>query len=567
MREPEGDHQLTLITTMSHQGCQSPGTGLRDVFDILLQAPPQRLHSLTIQLGGSPEEQTIHALCQVVLGRPEQALHTLQALEDHSLACHLAERWQAGPFDLEGFGDHCGRFQALTGETLAALARIFRVLTQQQLCDQLQRNLAYKRAISSDCQKTSTYDELRYERFREEAKHVCGPEVSEWTSSSSESGSFSGSHTPSDGANTTLKLCESPSQAPSTRCVPGSLQTSSSVPSFPTHLEMSIPSTLPFQEDRLASQAAGNHRLSLPSLIRDSGEARAAPQPSLSCQPEPRPETSPQFASNRDETSAATSCSSNPSLQKTNTQPKCAQPAVPNSKTSSPGDAQEAAEDDDEDMFFSFVILHAPEDVDMAESMKEKVEGVVGQDGATFSGDFAIPGKSTLKCVEDAINNSAFTLLLLTRRFNTRMLDMKTNTALMNAINNEHKFNTVIPLLPRENCMPRSSIPLVLQTIVPLEENRNFEKKLQRFLSPARIEKHRRKWSEEQTRKKQEKLRVSEQAQTESLGSDADQRLLLAERWHVPQNICIQNAKYIMIGNDSQMTVGVGDSADKEDAD
>ncbi|CAN9502898.1 unnamed protein product [Ophioblennius macclurei] len=553
---------------MSHQEGQSPGTGLRDVFDLLLKAPQERLHSLTIQLGVSPEEKIIHALCQVVLQRPERAFDILQTLEDHSLACHLAEQWQTATFELKSFGDHCSRFQALTGETLAALARIFRVLTQQQLCDQRQRNLAYKRAISSDCQKTSTYDELRYEQFREEAKDVCGPQVSEWICSSTDSGSFSSSHTPLDGASITLKICESPAQALST------LQTISSVPSFPTHLEMSIPSTIPFQEDRLASQASGNHKLSLPSLIKDMREAENAPELSQSCEHEPQLTCVSSVSSKErlmDETSAAISCKSNPIPQKTNIQPKCAQPAVTDTllpKMPTSRDTHEAPEEEEEDIFYAFVILHAQEDFDMAETMKEKVENVVGCDGATFSGDFAIPGKSTLKCVEDAINNSAFTFLLLTCNFNTRMLDMKTNTALMNAINNEHKYNTVVPLLPRENCMPRPRIPLVLQTIVPLDENRSFERKIQKFLSKAKIEKQRIKWTEEQMAKKQEKLSaVSQHAQTENLRLSIEQKLLVTDRWNLPPKICIQNAKYIMIGNDSQMTVGVGDSVSGVNAD
>uniref|UniRef100_A0A672FB30 TIR domain-containing adapter molecule 1-like n=2 Tax=Salarias fasciatus TaxID=181472 RepID=A0A672FB30_SALFA len=540
---------------------QSPGTGLRDVFHILLEAPPERLHSLTLQLGGSPEERVVYALCQVVLGRPDHALETLRALEDHSLACHLAERWQAGPFDPDGFAEHCGRFQALTGETLEALAQIFRVLTQQRLCDQPQRDLAYKRAVSSDCQKT---DELRYREFVDQAKDVCGPQVLEWMSSSTAPGSLSSSRTPSDGTNRTLELCESPA--------PSSLKTSSSMPSFPTHLEMSIPSTIPCRGHTLASHTSGNHNLSLPSLSRGPGEDQPAPERSAPCEPEPRSQESAQCSakkdSNVDETSAAVSCSSNPAPQKTDTQPRRAQPAVPDAppaKTFTTRDTQEAAEEEDDDTFYAFVILHAPEDVDVAESMKEKVEGVVGEDGATFSGDFAIPGRSTLKCVEDAINNSAFTLLLLTRSFNTRMLDVKTNTALMNAINNEHKYNTVIPLLPRENCMPRPSIPLVLQTIVPLEENRAFERKIQKFLSPAKINVHRRKWSEEQRRKRQERLRVSQNTQTDP-GRAAEPAPPVPERWPLPQSICIQNAKYIMIGNDSQMTVSLGDGADGQDA-
>lgn len=243
-------------------------------------------------------------------------------------------------------------------------------------------------------------------------------------------------------------------------------------------------------------------------------------------------------------------------------------------------------EEEDEAIFYAFVILHAPEDADVAESMRERLETVIGSHGATFSEDFATPGKSTLRCVEDAINNTAFTLLLLTRNFNTRMLELKTNSALINSINKKHKYNTVIPLLPRENCMPRQSIPIVLQTIVPLEENRSFERKIQKSLSPARIKKQKKIWSDEQTVKmaieRQERLKQLNQHQKQLIKECASaqflaQKLLLGPtvppeqdggdgRACWPRNIHIENAKYIMIGNDSQMTVDLGGGANKDES-
>ena len=232
-------------------------------------------------------------------------------------------------------------------------------------------------------------------------------------------------------------------------------------------------------------------------------------------------------------------------------------------------------EEEEEETFYAFVILHAPEDEDMAESMKERFESIIGSKGATFSEDFAIPGKSTLRCVEDAINNSAFTFLLLSCNFNTQMLEMKTNIALINSINKKHKFNTVIPLLPQENCMPRQSIPLVLQTLVPLDERKSFDRKLQKSLSPARIARQRRIWTEEQqVRLLKQRLRLQEE---EKLRHCMEQRLHIGPSlqleqggdgrawWAQQPNIHIENANYIMIGNDSKMTVDLGGSVDKDD--
>lgn len=517
------------------------------MFDILLTAPSERLHSLTIQLGESPEEKVVLALCLVLLRRPAQALRTLRTLEDHSLARHLAEQWQSGPFHPEALGDRCGGFRALTAETLAALARIFRVLTERRLCDQRRRDLAYKRAISNACQHAGAYDDWHYDRFREEARAVCGPQVAEWLCSSAPPGSFSSSRTPPEA---TPKLCESHTlQQTSSR------DAVSSTLSFPTHLEMSVPPTASFRGDGFASKELGRHHLSRPGLeVKDAEDPPGGPG---SRQRGPQSAGSSRGA-------AETSAGRGPNPHETNVRPKGEPPAVADvslPERPAPRETPQSAEEEEE-AFYAFVILHAPEDTDVAESMREKLEGVVGNDGATFSGDFAVPGRSTLQCVEDAVNNSAFTFLLLTRNFNTRMLDVKTNTALMNAISKEHKYNTVIPLLPRENCMPRHRIPLVLQTIVPLEENRNFEKKIQRSLAPAKIEKQRRKWDEEQRLQRQEKLQVSQRPLAQTLS--IQHQVLIPELWTNPPNICIQNAKYIMIGNDSQMTVGVGEGGGKE---
>lgn len=245
--------------------------------------------------------------------------------------------------------------------------------------------------------------------------------------------------------------------------------------------------------------------------------------------------------------------------------------------------------EEEEVIFFAFVILHAEEDMDMAESFREKLESVGVGKGATFSEDFAIPGKNTLMCVEDAIDNSAFTILLLTQNFNTRLLEVETNSALINSINNKHKYNSVIPLLPEKNSMPRDSLPIVLQTLVPLEENKSFDRKAKKALTPASIERQRKVWVMEQrvkeTQRRQERLQLAKlslklirenkeiveqnmqafngefQPFLQNLHPERSSGTHVAfpRRANVPlqPNISIQNARYIMIGNDSQMTLGL----------
>lgn len=542
---------------MSHK---ERGTGLRDVFDILVKAPSQRLISLTLQLGESPEENIVHALCLIVLRREEQALNKLQMLRDNAIAKYLAESWQTCGGKLEDFEIRCGSFQDLSGETLAALARIFKVLSEKSLCDPVQRNLAYKRAISSDSMKSGNCEDLGYDQFREEAKDVCGPELAEWMCSwcDFKSESDLDPHRSLVEGNTTLKVAGSLDTSVSS--LPSPLQTSLSEPSYPTHLEISVSPAASFQRDNTAPVTSGTSNQNPPEQPQSA---------------ESKPTGPPLFGANAesklDETLAATvrkldghtiqtpDQTKKPSAGETFVLPTATN--ILPSRTPAPEDFDESkgAEDFEEEIFYAFVILHAPEDTDMAESMKEKLQDVIGYDGATFADDFAIPGKSTLKCVEDAINNSAFTFLLLTRNFNSRMLEVKTDTALINSINKKHKYNTVIPLLPRENCMPRHCIPPVLQTIVPLQENKSFEKKIKQSLSKKKIEEQERIWTKEQ-----ELLKIRQQIDKEDHSRLMEQNCVLGgppeaggdgRTWWQQPNIHIQNAKYIMIGNDSQMTV------------
>ncbi|KAJ8418951.1 hypothetical protein AAFF_G00004500 [Aldrovandia affinis] len=269
---------------------------------------------------------------------------------------------------------------------------------------------------------------------------------------------------------------------------------------------------------------------------------------------------------------------------------------------------REDEEREEDTQFFSFVILHSPEDADVAGSLKEKLECLGVGTGATFNQDFAVPGQHTLSCVEDAINNSAFTILLLSRNFNARMLEFETNSALMNSIENRHKSNTVIPLLPRENRLPDNNIPRSLRIFIPLVEgSKGFESMVKKALAPARIERQRAVWRQEQEIRRQRERKERLLEDNERNADLVHESKLLQEQLHLtnrlqqqqqmlhyyqsllfpppgqppapgigpltpalgayywltppqpqPPSIHIQNASCIMIGNDSQMTLGTG---------
>lgn len=573
-------------------------TGPKEVFDTLKKAPVERLISLTFQLSETPADRLIHALTLIILQREEQALEKLNTLKDYDLAKHLAEKWEGSGGQLEDFATSCAHLENFSLDSLVLLARVFKVLSEQRLCDLPLRNLAYKRALSRVNQRTSHCGDQAYEHLMEEAKMVCGFE--EWMNSSSypRLGSHQDSQSSFGRGSTALGLTLSEEQLERVNSLPSPLKACSMLPSYPSHLEISIPPTSLYPDERSTpemSQAGNNHHHVSGSV---ANVAHGDSQPGTS--------QGSGFAQNKDEKLTAQKTKSLTPSGHTSKPSVTPSPATGASLVTLPAgsakheeqEAEESEEDEDEETFYAFVILHAPVDADVADSMRVRLERIIGCEGATFSDDFAMAGKCTLRCVEDAINNTAFTILLLTQNFNTHMHDLEANSALLNSVNKVHKHNTVIPLLPQQNSMARQDISMVLQTIVPLVEDRNFERKVQRSMSKAMIRRQHKLWIDEQKVKrqikKQERLReqkehkkrlISVVEKTHSLERD-NIRLLMAEKllldstampgqpdseecrpwWPQQPNIHISNAKYIMIGNDSQMTVDLGGVVEQIDA-
>lgn len=553
-----------LELKMSQSGQENQGTGPRDVFDILVKTPMERLLSLTLQLSESPEGNVVRVLCLIALEREAQAMSKLHALGDSCLSKHLNDTCVMSQGNLEEFAVHFGNFNGFTLESLVLLARVFKVLSEQQLCDPHLRDLAYQRALSKNDHASN---KLGYEQLREEAMAACGPQFAEWMCScvrGLDSLCVLDSSQDEEGALSKHK-------SESTHSMPTSLHANSSMFSYPTHLEISTPPTALFQEDKGTLETPNTSEAEASVLLVSEVDVNDASEP---CQTSGEPLKSSMFSADR-LVSHSFPGSTPTTGQSWHTPLTC----VP-TNTSAAADLC-CVEEEEEAIFYAFVIMHAPEDADVADCMREKVEKVIGCKGATFSDDFHTPGKSTLRCVEDAINNTAFTFLLLTRNFTTRMVELETNTALINSLGKKHKWNTVIPLLPMENSMPKQEIPLVLQTIVPLEESKNFERKLLKSLTLAKIKKQEKIWMEEQRVRIQKaqlqhkkQLKHCEKVQWQEKKNLGQTILhnpnLLGEDntalWQMHPNIHIENANYIMIGNDSQMTVGVGGGVDKDNS-
>ncbi|CDQ87038.1 unnamed protein product [Oncorhynchus mykiss] len=558
------------------------GTGLVDAFKILSKVPYERQLSLTFKLGDSLAEELVHAMSLIRLGKRSEALNKLQALGDNNIiANHLAEKVRMCGVKLEDLTVSMVPFQECTVGTLADLARIFKVLAEERLCDSSLRDLAYQTALATFKNKNSGEESSESEyiqmQLREEANRVCGPQIEDTVGGMcfpKDSSSGLCSIPTLDQGSTALQKPGFPNQTGSSHSPPSSLRDDTSICSYPSHLEINVPKPVKGEMDRVTSVAVSCEH-------RTGSEVRVSPLSPVNFTP-----VQTKFDKPESPNAHSKPCPKNNLVPPSNNNRPTSHPTTTEPVSASVPLKTPNQEEEEEEVFFSFVILHAAEDVDMAEKFKEELESIVGGEGATFSQDFAIPGRNTLMCVEDAINNSAFTILMLTRNFNTRLLEVETSSVLMNAIENLHKYNTVIPFLPQENRMPRENMPKVLRIFIPLEEGNAFERKAKRAMAPARIAKQRRLWLSEQAVRAQRYLlqqQLSNQPSTPAmphfttapfLGSTpinvSNMSVTPPQRgWsHPPGNIHIQNARYIMFGNDSKMTVGQGgdSSGDEEDS-
>ncbi|NXA02149.1 TCAM1 protein, partial [Nesospiza acunhae] len=154
--------------------------------------------------------------------------------------------------------------------------------------------------------------------------------------------------------------------------------------------------------------------------------------------------------------------------------------------------------------FFTFVVLHASEDELVAQQVKDLLEGMGVSDGATLSEDFFIPGRSHMSCFQEAMENSAFIILLLTKNFPCKLCLYQTDTALMQSILDPSKQDSVIPFLPKANALESSQIPKMLSVLVTLDESSLlFPKNVQKTFNPTKIREKKAMWEQMQRRKLQ----------------------------------------------------------------
>ncbi|KAM9330933.1 TIR domain-containing adapter molecule 2 [Gastrophryne carolinensis] len=158
----------------------------------------------------------------------------------------------------------------------------------------------------------------------------------------------------------------------------------------------------------------------------------------------------------------------------------------------------DSTNEDNEAVFYKFVILHAESDISDALRMKTLLQDTLQvKPGLIFAEMPA--GQHILKTLEDAVNGSAWTIILLTENFvKETWCEFQSHAMLINSINNDHKYNTVIPVRPKDNYLPRDRTPFPISLINALEEqNSEFTWLVERTFQESKYQKQYAIWKAE----------------------------------------------------------------------
>ncbi|NWY68028.1 TCAM1 protein, partial [Erithacus rubecula] len=557
-----------------------------EVFNILCQAPPEKLLSLKHKLHSRPGpcSKVLQAMVLLALGQETNARMCLDALRDEQAAQYI-QQTKLGRAGAQEEGEAVQPPQ-LDAAAVALLAQVCTVLEQEKLCsagardrasqDSQQGTLSNVPAEEQDRQDSAASgdsgDGFRTLRSHEDTAFPCTGSPHYVLRSSPVQ--IRGSSEPSG----PRSLCSESSSLPS--C----LEISAS-PTAAFHSQPSVPDSVPWassaghpdgdteshgpQESSWAStassppgqdtavpqpeevlQASPCHPspLPIPETPLPSEPVQSSDVPSTVTEPHtPRDKQDEKLKDERkkcspgvpDPRAAVHTAATHSSIQDSyipgipcNPAPastsSCSLPPPPYSFSSalpplqephsnlshppplrsspSPGSPalQDPAVDPSEPEFFTFVVLHASEDEHVAHRVKNLLESLGVSNGATLS-ELLIPGRSHMTCFQEAMENSAFKILLLTKNFPCNLCLFHTDTALMESIQDPSQRDSVIPFLPRSNALEHSQIPKMLSVLVKMSESSPlFSRRVHRTFSPKRIREKRALWEQMQRRKLQD---------------------------------------------------------------
>lgn len=562
----------------------------QDVFNILSQAPAEKLLSLELKLKHSipgPCSKLLQAMVLLTLGQEVNARSCLDALRDNQAAQYI----QQIKLDTAGVQEEREHLQPpqLDAGAMALLAQVYTVLAQEELCSPEARDKACH--ASKDTQ-WGTLNNIPPKEQDEQGSAASGGSGDVFsTLKSQEDAGFH--HT----ANSHSVVRSSPVQiggdsdvsGPRTLCSVGSSSLSSCLeistsPTVAFHTQPSVPECVPWashaghpEEGTQSHGPQASSWASTPSSPpgQDTADQEPGPEKVLQlspCHPTPLPVPETPLPSEPAQSSDVSSTVTEPHTPREKQDEKQLSTAVPDPRAavdnapahmpiedsyipegipctsahasisscslppptysfsstlpplqeshpnlfyrpplhSSPSPAWPPAGgfldplESDGAKFFTFVVLHASEDEIVAQGVKTLLESLGVSNGATVSEDFSIAGRSHMTCFQDALENSAFVILLLTENFLCKLCQFQTDTALMQSILDPSKYDSVIPFLPKANALEDSQIPMVLRVLVTLKESSPlFTTKVHKTFNHRKIMEKKAQWEQRQRRKLQ----------------------------------------------------------------
>ncbi|XP_013366174.1 PREDICTED: TIR domain-containing adapter molecule 2 [Chinchilla lanigera] len=152
-----------------------------------------------------------------------------------------------------------------------------------------------------------------------------------------------------------------------------------------------------------------------------------------------------------------------------------------------------------EEVFLKFVILHAEDDICETLRVQELLQNDFGIKLRIIFAEM-LRGRQHLQNLDDSINGSAWTILLLTENFlRNTWCNFQFYTSLMNSVDRQHKYNSIIPMQPLNNPLPRERTPFVLQTINALEEeSHGFSTQAERISQESVYKTQQTRWKEQE---------------------------------------------------------------------
>lgn len=563
-----------------------PVPSLPGAFDILRAAGQDKLlflkHKLKILRPSCRGADLLHAMVLLQLGQETEARLSLDALKDDVAARLVARRWAGVEVDAVKAGDEQQEEEEeLLADVSWTVARLYHLLAAEKLCPGSTRDVAYQAAL----QILASRDDPRLGQLREEARDQCGWDTLEDPGSFAPLRSDRSCFPPSSRSlPCPVQNPSGWSRGCSLRSTgtPGCAGTPSSLGS---HLEISRSPTVHLASLRrgprgprgppgslgaepLADQAPPVGRqepeeMSWPPSVEPAnpqegpqGQDVGLSEPSLepASNTSPAPEASTSYPVECTEVSPATSCSiplqsleppqiiSSPREQEGPLQepvghsksqdtepcpaascnPETSFPPPSSSSSSSTTTPPSPAPRKPEQKFYSFVVLHAKADEDIAVRVRDKLESLGVPDGATFCENFQVPGHGELSCVQNAIDHSAFVIFLLTPNFDCQQGLHQVGQALMNSFTRRGWENCVIPFLPQgisQAQLAPHTVSILSSVVWLREDSKIFAKIVANTFSTKTLQERKDLWRRDQDSRALQEQKQQLEAQRQSVAA------------------------------------------------